>query len=98
MPHQNRPNGRPGSVDDAAPAERDDVEARAAALQAQMAARRANQIDHGPPLSDNGAPDELHHDSRGNPVLADGHPVDSQAKLDVPRPLRRPPVTLASAV
>jgi MinD-like ATPase involved in chromosome partitioning or flagellar assembly len=58
MPHQMRSNGRPDSVDDAAPAERDDVEARAAALQAQMAARRANQIDPGPPLSDNGAPDE----------------------------------------
>jgi hypothetical protein len=58
MPHQMRSNGQPDSADDAAPAERDDVEARAAALQAQMAARRANQIDHGPPSSDNGAPDE----------------------------------------
>jgi MinD-like ATPase involved in chromosome partitioning or flagellar assembly len=50
-------NGEPDSLDPAR-VELDDVEARAAALQEQMAARRARQVEAVPPSGGNGAPPE----------------------------------------
>ncbi|MEX3743318.1 hypothetical protein ABFW12_34275, partial [Mycolicibacterium porcinum] len=46
MPDENRPNVEPTSLDDLAPGELDEVEARAAALLEQIAAQRTARQNH----------------------------------------------------
>jgi MinD-like ATPase involved in chromosome partitioning or flagellar assembly len=94
MPHDEASNGQSGSLDDAVPVELDDVEARAAALHQQMAARRAGQVDPGRPPTDDSAPPG----ATDSPRSARADEADQPANRPPTRRLAPPPWQLHTSI
>ncbi len=93
MPQDEASNGQSGSLGDAAPVEQDDVEARAAALHEQMAARRTGRVDPERPRTDS-APREPADPQRAVPA----DEADAPASPPPTRRLAPPPWQLHTSI